>query len=163
MFNFNFSLLNFIAGLVPAMEALMEAQEGLYGKTEVLETALFGVLEKEGLSPQFSEVDRALQGARKELKVLEQQEEEAFLALLEVLSEVPAVSLVSRLHEAQKAMEGAQKAFSSATSQRTWADACVFRWQAERALTELETQILEFPGDDPVLFEARVRLKAATV
>lgn len=73
------------------------------------------------------------------------------------------MSLACKLHEAQKAMEEAQKAFSSATSQRTWADACVSRWQAEKALTELETQILEFPEDDPVLFEAKVRLKAATV
>lgn len=85
-FNFNFSLLNFIVGLEPAMEALMEAQEGLYGKAEVLETALFAVLEKEELSPQFSEVDKALQAARKELQRLEQEEEEAFLALLRVLS-----------------------------------------------------------------------------
>lgn len=164
MFNFDFAIINFIVGLVPVMEASMEAQEGLYNKAEVLETALFEVLEREGVcSPSFWEVDKALQGARKELKVLEQQEEEAFLALLEVLSEVPAVSLVSRLHEAQKAMEEAQKAFSSATSQRDWNEALVAVWKAEKTLSGLEAQVLEFPGDDPVLFEAVIRLKAATV
>ena len=163
MFNFNFSLLNFIVGLAPTMEALMEAQEGFYSKAEVLETALFEVLEKEGLSPQFSKVDKALQGARKELKALEQEEEEAFWALLEIFNEVPAVSLVSGLHAVQKAMEEAQKAAYHATNQRDWNEALVAVWKAEKTLKGLEIQLLEFPGDDPVLFEAVIRLKAATV
>ncbi len=166
MFNFNFALLNFIAGLAPAMEALMEAQEGLYNKAEVMETAFLQVLEKEGVyNSSVQRVDEEWAKARRELKALEQEEEEAFWALLEIFSEVPAVSLVSRLHEAKEAVEEAQKAAYHATNQRDWNEALVAVWKAEKTLKGLEIQLLEFPGaeDDPVLFEAVIRLKAATV